>query len=426
MKPVVAVRTPRLSPPAVFQAAAAAPSDASAATLLNALLQQAFALGASDLHFESYADTFRVRARVDGVLQDIATPALDLRDSALARLKVLARMDIAEKRLPQDGRFTHLHNGHAMDLRVSSLPTLHGEKLVLRVLDLQQTLPSLRDLGFEADQQAHLEHALQASDGMVLMTGPTGSGKTRSLYTCLQMLNRTEVNIHTLEDPIEVQLPGVNQVQIHERNGLGFAPTLRALLRQDPDVIMIGEIRDTDTADIALQAAQTGHLVFSTLHTVDAPSALTRLHHMGVAPHHIAASVRLVVAQRLLRLLCTHCRQPWSVDAQAQWLDQLVPNDQRWLAPWMASAKLYEATGCTQCLDGYRGRIGVFQVMPVSARLQPLLFAPNHAQAWTSQTMQASVRSLRLSGWAKVLQGLTTVAEVLRHTPADATETPVP
>ena len=401
-------------------------SDASAATLLDAVLHQAFALGASDLHFESYAQSFRIRARIDGVLQDMATPPLDVRDSALARLKVLARMDIAEKRLPQDGRFTHLHAGQSIDLRVSSLPTLHGEKLVLRILGLQQTLPTLGELGLEPDQLTHLENALQASDGMVLMTGPTGSGKTRSLYTCLHLLNRHEVNIHTLEDPVEVQLPGVNQVQIHERTGLGFAHTLRALLRQDPDVIMVGEIRDAETADIALQAAQTGHLVFSTLHTIDAPSALVRLHHMGVAPYHTAASVRLVVAQRLLRLLCPHCRQPWSAEAQNEWLKQRSTHDKRWLAPWLDSARLYAAQGCTQCLGGYKGRIGVFQVMPIHAGMQSLLFQQADAHALTRQALQDSVRSLRHSGWIKALQGLTTVDEVLRHTPADLSGMPHP
>jgi type IV pilus assembly protein PilB len=401
------VRVPRLPASVV----APAGSEASAVTLLDAVLQRALELRASDVHFESYAQTFRVRARIDGVLQDIGAPPLEVRDSTLARLKVLARMDIAEKRLPQDGRFTHVHAGQPIDLRVSSLPTLHGEKLVLRVLDLQQTLPALHDLGLDDDQLTHVEHALHGSDGLVLMTGPTGSGKTRSLYTCLQRLNRTEVNIHTLEDPIEVQLPGVNQVQIHERSGLGFAQTLRALLRQDPDVIMLGEIRDIETADIALQAAQTGHLVFSTLHTVDAPSALARLHHMGVAAHHIAASVRLVVAQRLVRRLCPHCREPWAADAQAKWLAQLPLRDKTWLTPWIVAATVFQAAGCAQCHGGYRGRIGVFQVLPLDANLQ---------------AMQASVRSLRCSGWIKVLQGLTSVQEVLRHTPADTTGSPCP
>jgi type IV pilus assembly protein PilB len=395
-------------------------TESNATALIDAVLREAAACGASDVHFESDADAFRVRLRIDGVLQVIATPPLDSRDTVLTRLKVLARMDIAEKRLPQDGRFSHTHGATTIDLRVSSLPTLHGEKLALRVLDLQQTLPKLDALGYEPDQLAHLQQALQGNHGLVLMTGPTGAGKTLSLYSCLQTLNRTEVNIHTLEDPIEVRLPGVNQVQMHERSGLGFAPTLRAVLRQDPDVIMLGEIRDRETADIALQAAQTGHLVLSTLHTADAPSTLARLQHMGVATHHIAASVRLIVAQRLVRRLCRHCRKPLSDKAQQAHLNALTEQDQRWLHPWLTSPTLFGAPGCARCHGGYRGRVGVFQVMPVSPAMQALLFDNASSHALAAQAARESVRSLRRSGWVKALQGVTTVDDVLHHTPADA------
>jgi type IV pilus assembly protein PilB len=394
-------------------------SESNATALIDAVLREAIACRASDVHFESDADTFRVRLRIDGVLQVIATPPLGSRDTVLTRLKVLARMDIAEKRLPQDGRFSHTQEGTTIDLRVSSLPTLHGEKLALRVLDLQQTLPKLDALGYEPDQLAHLQQALQGNHGLLLMTGPTGSGKTLSLYSCLQTLNRTEVNIHTLEDPIEVRLPGVNQVQMHERSGLGFSSTLRAVLRQDPDVIMLGEIRDRETADIALQAAQTGHLVLSTLHTADAPSGLARLQHMGMATHHIAASVRLIVAQRLVRRLCWECREPLSADAQQRQLNALTEQDKRGLHPWLTSPTHYRAQGCAHCHGGYRGRVGVFQVMPVSLAMQALLFdnAPMHTLS--EQAARESVRSLRRSGWVKVLQGMTTLDEIMHHTPAD-------
>lgn len=394
------------------------PAEHSAITWLDRLLAAALRAGASDLHFESDASHFRVRFRVDGQLRVAATPPLDMRDALLTRLKVLARMDIAEKRLPQDGRLGHVHDAQSVDLRVSSMPTLHGEKLVLRVLDFHQTAPELSTLGFEPEQLAHVQSALQSSDGMVLITGPTGSGKTRSLYAGLNALNRTELNVSTIEDPVEIQLPGINQVQIHERAGLTFSNALRAMLRQDPDVIMLGEIRDTETAVTALQAAQTGHLVLSTLHTPNAPSTLARLQHMGVATHHLAASMRLVVAQRLVRRLCPHCRYPLSREQQAHALSHLTDTDRRVLAqPLHDDAPLYDARGCAECEGGYKARIGVFQVLPVSAALQTMLFEHASVQALAAQAEREHVQTLRQSAWRKAWSGHTSWSEVLRQTP---------
>ena len=398
-------------------APAAPGTESSASARLDELLHQALARRASDVHFESDEAQLRVRFRIDGLLRSAATFPLSWRDALLTRIKVLARMDIAEKRVPQDGRFSHRHGQQVVDLRVSSLPTVHGEKLVLRVLDFRGQRPALTALGYETDELARLHQALDASDGMLLMTGPTGSGKTQSLYACLDWLNRMEVNISTVEDPVEIQLPGINQVSIHERAGLGFANTLRALLRQDPDVIMVGEIRDLETAEIAIQAAQTGHLVLSTLHTPDAPGTLARLQHMGVASYNVAASVRLIVAQRLLRRLCPHCRQPLPARAQAQWLASLTESDRRLLAPWLQhDPVLFDAGGCERCQGGYAGRLGVFQVLPISDAVQALLFAQADRQALAAQAARESVRTLRQSAWAKALQGLTSVREVLAHT----------
>jgi type IV pilus assembly protein PilB len=299
------------------------------------------------------------------------------------------------------------------------MPTLHGEKLVLRILNAQSQPTELASLGYETDELDRLHRALEHSDGMLLMTGPTGSGKTRSLYSCLNWLNRTELNISTLEDPIEIQIPGINQVQIHERVGLSFAHALRALLRQDPDVIMLGEIRDLDTADVAMQAAQTGHLVLSTLHTPNAPSALARLQHMGLATHHVAASVRLVVAQRLLRRLCVHCRQPLSASQHAHLLSAgMQPDGVEHAAPPGPEAQFYSPVGCSQCQDGYSGRVGVFQVMPVSEAMQSLLFKQADAQTLATLARQEQVRTLRQSAWLKAARGLTSIQEVWQHTPA--------
>ena len=361
---------------------------------LDALFDRACELGASDMHFESGAESFRVRLRIDGRLQVVARPAVAVRDAMVSRIKVMARMDIAEKRLPQDGRMQFLHKGQPVDVRASSLPTVHGEKVVLRLLHFHQERPTLSALGFEAEDEALLLQAISRPHGMVLVTGPTGSGKTLSLYSCLEHINREDINVSCVEDPCEIYLPGANQVSIHERAGLTFASALRALLRQDPDVIMVGEIRDAETAEIAIQAAHTGHLVLSTLHTNDAPSTLERLRHMGVAPFQVASSVHLVVAQRLVRRLCAHCKKP-STD----------------------EPPIYQPSSCGHCEQGYKGRVGVFQVMPISATLQQLILQGCDAITLHAQAQQEGMRTLRQAGWRKVLQGVTSAQEVLSLTP---------
>jgi len=361
---------------------------------LDALFDRACVLGASDMHFESGAESFRVRLRIDGRLQVVARPPIAMRDAMVSRIKVMARMDIAEKRLPQDGRMQFLHKGQPVDVRASSLPTVHGEKVVLRLLHFHQERPTLCALGFEAEDEALLLQAISRPHGMVLVTGPTGSGKTLSLYSCLEHINREDINVSCVEDPCEIYLPGANQVSIHERAGLTFASALRALLRQDPDVIMVGEIRDAETAEIAIQAAHTGHLVLSTLHTNDAPSTLERLRHMGVAPFQVASSVHLVVAQRLVRRLCSHCKKP-STD----------------------EPPIYQPSGCGLCDQGYKGRVGIYQVMPISATLQQLILRGSDAIALNTLAQQEGMRTLRQAGWRKVLQGVTSAQEVLALAP---------
>lgn len=361
---------------------------------LDALLQRAMELAASDIHVEPGAESFRVRFRIDGRLQMVAKPPLAMRDAMVSRIKVLARMDIAEKRLPQDGRMQYPYKNQTVDVRVSSLPTVHGEKMVLRLLNFHQERPTLAALGFEAEDEDLLIKAISRSHGMVLVTGPTGSGKTLSLYSCLERINREDLNLSCVEDPCEIYLPGANQVSIHERAGLTFASALRALLRQDPDVIMVGEIRDAETAEIAIQAAHTGHLVLSTLHTNDAPSTLERLRHMGVAPFQVASSVHLVVAQRLVRRLCVHCKKP-STD----------------------EPDIYQARGCAMCDQGYKGRVGIYQVMRVSTTLQQFILQGANAITLNTQAQQEGMRSLRQAGWRKVLQGVTSAQEVLSLTP---------
>lgn len=392
------------------------PADTATKTL-DDLLHQAFSLGASDVHFESGEDFFRARFRIDGLLRIAATPALALRDSVISRIKVLARMDIAEKRLPQDGRIQYPYLDQLIDLRVSSLPTLHGEKIVVRILNFSRDRPGLAALGYEPDDRAKLIQALGQPHGLILMTGPTGSGKTLSLYSCLELLNRNEVNISTVEDPSEIHLPGANQVNINERAGLSFATALRALLRQDPDVIMVGEIRDLETAEIAIQAAQTGHLVLSTLHTNDAPGTLARLRHMGVAAFNVAASVSLVTAQRLVRRLCEQCKQAMVASEIDFLFHNLSQADQSVIPAHLRSqATPYKAIGCNACDKGYKGRIGLYQVMPVSDAIQTLIMRDCDVQTLAAQAAQDGVRTLRQAGWFKVLQGITSIEEVMALT----------
>ncbi len=392
-------------------------SPDTAVNTLDELLHQALTQGASDVHFESGENFFRVRFRIDGLLRVAATPALHLRDAVVSRLKVLARMDIAEKRVPQVGRIQHPHLHQTIDLRVSSLPTLHGEKIVVRILNFSRDRPSLDALGYEADDHAKLLHAIGRPHGLILMTGPTGSGKTSSLYSCLAILNRTEVNISTVEDPSEIHLPGVNQVNINERAGLTFATTLRALLRQDPDVIMVGEIRDFETAEIAIQAAQTGHLVLSTLHTNDAPGTLARLRHMGIAAFNVAASVSMVIAQRLVRRLCEQCKSPMGGDHITTLLGSLSPQERE--AFPARHATLYKAVGCDACDQGYKGRIGLYQVMPISDAMQALIMRDSDAQSLAAQATLEGVRTLRQAGWLKAFQGITSIEEIMTLTQHD-------
>ena len=386
--------------------------DAQLVTYLQQLIEEAESQRASDIHFEPYEQAYRVRFRVDGQLREVAAPPVLAKDRIASRLKVLSRLDIAEKRIPQDGRIKlPIRQTGVLDLRVSTLPTLHGEKLVLRLLDNQAGHTALEQLGYAPEELERLIQAIERPDGLVLVTGPTGSGKTQSLYACLQRLNRPEVNICTVEDPCEISMAGINQVNVQDKPGLSFSVALRAFLRQDPDVLMVGEIRDLETAEIAIQAAQTGHLVLSTLHTRDAVSALTRLRNMGIAPYNLASSVSLVSAQRLVRTLCSHCRQPDRLPAvlQAQAAAQTLSPE----APIFRANPL----GCPECHKGYSGRIGVFEVMPVTPSMQSELLAQASEQTLTQLARQCGVLSLRQAGWRRVLQGQTSVDEVLANTP---------
>lgn len=390
--------------------------DAPVVSYVQQLLEKAVALKASDLHFEPYEHHYRVRMRIDGELREMATPHMALKDRLASRLKVLSRLDIAEKRLPQDGRMKlQLGDGRSLDLRISTLPTLFGEKLVVRILDSAQAQLDLTRLGYEPEDLARLIQAIRAPHGMVLVTGPTGSGKTQSLYACLNLLNTPEVNIATVEDPCEIQLTGINQVNVQDKPGLSFAVALRAFLRQDPDILMVGEIRDLETAHIAVQAAQTGHLVLSTLHTNDAPGTLIRLRNMGLAPYNIAASVTLITAQRLVRCLCVHCKQatqvPSAVLHQAGLGLKLLPNEH---------VEVFTPVGCEHCHKGFSGRTGIFQVMPVSPDMQNLVLHDAVGQEVAKLAQKEGVASLRMAGLRKVLQGITSLDEVLAATREEA------
>jgi type IV pilus assembly protein PilB len=383
--------------------------DAPVVTFVQQMLEQAVALKASDLHFEPYEHHYRVRMRIDGELREMASPHMALKDRLASRIKVMSRLDIAEKRVPQDGRMKlNLADGRELDLRVSTLPTLFGEKLVVRVLDSAQAQLDLQRLGYEPEDLERLLTAIKAPHGLVLVTGPTGSGKTQSLYACLNLLNTPEVNIATVEDPCEIQLAGINQVNVQDKPGLTFAVALRAFLRQDPDILMVGEVRDLETANIAIQAAQTGHLVLSTLHTNDAPATLVRLRNMGTAPYNIAASVSLVTAQRLVRCLCRHCKQarqlPMAILRKAGWPESLCTTE---------AVQVFEAVGCTLCHKGFSGRTGLFEVMPMSPVMQDLVLQEASIQDMAKQARREGVNSLRMAGLRKVLQGITSLDEVL-------------
>ena len=385
--------------------------DSPVVAYLESVLQQAAGLLASDVHFEPFEDFFRVRMRVDGQLRDMVPPPWALKDKLCSRIKVLSKLDIAEKRLPQDGRMQlTLPDGRVLDLRVSSLPTLFGEKLVIRILSPDAAAWSLDQLGYEAEDQERLMQAIRRPHGMVLVTGPTGSGKTQTLYACLNVLNTPEVNIATVEDPTEMHLRGVSQVNVHDKAGLSFAVALRAFLRQDPDVLMVGEVRDRETADIAIKAAQTGHLVFSSLHTNDAPSTLSRLRNMGIEPYNMVSSIALITAQRLVRRLCMHCRQ--SVPLDLQRLRGLGLPEQLTETP----AQLFQPVGCAQCHKGFAGRVGIFQVMPISELMGELILQEVSASTLALQAQREGVSTLRQAGLRKVWQGITSLDEVLAAT----------
>jgi type IV pilus assembly protein PilB len=390
------------------EAAVAEVDDAPVVRFLQKLLLDAISEGASDLHFEPYEKFYRVRFRVDGILREVAQPPPAIKERLVARIKVISKLDISEKRVPQDGRMKLALSGQrAIDFRVSTLPTLFGEKVVMRILDASQAKMGIDALGYESDQKETLTNAIQRPYGMVLVTGPTGSGKTVSLYTCLSILNQPGVNISTAEDPAEIQLAGINQVNVNEKAGLTFSGALRSFLRQDPDIIMVGEIRDLETADIAIKAAQTGHMVLSTLHTNDASSTLTRLVNMGVAPFNVVSSVILITAQRLARRLCS-CKQPAEINPDVLLAAGFTKNelDGTWIP--------YRPVGCDKCKgSGFKGRVGIYEVMPISEAIQQIILRGGSSLEIAHQAQREGVRNLRQSGLLKVKQGVTSVEEVV-------------
>jgi type IV pilus assembly protein PilB len=386
--------------------------DAPIVRFVNKIMMDAIRKSASDIHFEPYEKYYRIRLRIDGVLREIAQPPVQLATKLAARLKVMSRLDIAERRVPQDGRIKmRLSKNRSIDFRVSSCPTLFGEKIVMRILDASTALMGIDALGYEGFQKDLYLKTLGRPQGMILVTGPTGSGKTVSLYTGLSILNVEDTNISTAEDPAEIVLPGVNQVNVNPKVGLTFASALRAFLRQDPDVIMVGEIRDLETAEIAIKAAQTGHLVLSTLHTNDAPQTLTRMVDMGVKPYAIATSVSLIIAQRLARRLCGSCRQPLDLPAEALLKEGFTEDQIR-----RPEFKLHKAVGCSQCTDGYKGRIGIYEVLPVTESIGRIILEGGSAPHIRDQARKEGVWDLRTAGLKKVADGLTSLEEVNRVT----------
>lgn len=385
-------------------------NDAPIVIYINKMLLDAIKRGASDLHFEPYEGEYRIRFRIDGVLHEIARPPFALSARIAARLKVMSQLDIAERRLPQDGRIKlRLSKNKAIDFRVSTLPTMYGEKIVLRILDAAAAMMGIESLGYEPEQQKLYEDALTRPQGMILVTGPTGSGKTVSLYTGLNILNTPEVNISTAEDPVEINLTGINQVQINVKAGLTFADALRSFLRQDPDIVMVGEIRDLETAEIAIKAAQTGHLVLSTLHTNSAAETLTRLMNMGVPSYNIASSVTLIIAQRLARRLCNECKEPEEVPKE-ELLRQGFTEEQ------LPNLNLQQAVGCDQCTGGFKGRTGVYEVMPVTEAIQELIMSNAGSLQIAKQARKEGYNSLRQSALRKVADGTISLAEANRVT----------
>lgn len=384
--------------------------DAPVVRFLQKMLIDAINARASDLHFEPYEYHYRVRFRVDGELREITQPPIAIKEKLASRIKVISRLDIAEKRVPQDGRMKLKFGNKAIDFRVSTLPTLFGEKIVIRILDPSSAKLGIEALGYEKIEKDRLLKYIVRPYGMILVTGPTGSGKTVSLYTCLNILNQPGVNISTVEDPAEINLPGINQVNVNDKAGLTFSAALKSFLRQDPDVIMVGEIRDLETADIAIKAAQTGHMVMSTLHTNDAPTTLTRLLNMGVAPFNIASSVLLITAQRLTRRLCEVCKVQADYPREAMLKAGYLESDLD--GTW----RPYRAVGCSACSNGYRGRVGIYQVMPISEEIQRIILSEGTAMDISDQASRDGVRDLRQSGLVKVRAGFTTLEEVIAAT----------
>ncbi len=384
--------------------------DAPVVRFVNKVLVDAIKRGASDIHFEPYESNYRVRLRMDGMLRHVASPPVKMTPRISSRLKVMSGLDIAEKRVPQDGRIKlNLSKTKSIDFRVSTCPTLFGEKIVLRVLDASAAKLGIDKLGYEPDQQKLFLDAIEKPYGMVLVTGPTGSGKTVSLYTALNILNTEGRNISTVEDPVEIRLPGVNQVQQNAKRGMTFAAALRSFLRQDPDIIMVGEIRDLETAEIAVKAAQTGHMVLSTLHTNDAPQTVARMMNMGIAPYNITSAVTLVIAQRLARRL-HDCKRPVSIPAPALLAEGFTEAD------IAAGMTLYEAVGCSGCNEGYKGRTGIYQVMPMSEDIQKIILAGGNALQIAAEAKRIGISDLRASALQKARQGVTSLAEINRVT----------
>jgi type IV pilus assembly protein PilB len=383
--------------------------DAPVVKFLNKMLMDAVNMGASDLHFEPYEKFYRVRYRVDGILREITQPPLAIKEKLASRIKVISSMDISEKRIPQDGRMKlMLSKTRTIDFRVSTLPLIHGEKIVMRILDPSSATLGIEALGYEPIQKERLLHAVNRPYGLVLVTGPTGSGKTVSLYTCLNILNNPGVNISTAEDPCEIPMAGINQVNVNEKQGLTFSAALKSFLRQDPDIIMIGEIRDLETADMAIKASSTGHMVLSTLHTNDAPSTLTRLINMGVAPFNIASAVSLITAQRLARRLCKSCKVPLTVPKEALLSVGFIEDDFK--EQWQLYG--HNPNGCEMCNNGYKGRVGIYQVMPVTDAISRIIMTNGTAHDIADQARAEGVNDLRRSGILKVMQGLTSIEEV--------------
>jgi type IV pilus assembly protein PilB len=400
-----------IAPDSTEDASSTEVEDAPVVKFLQKMLLDAVGMRASDLHFEPYEFIYRVRFRVDGELREISNPPVSIKEKLASRIKVISRLDISEKRVPQDGRMKmKVGPDKVIDFRVSTLPTLFGEKIVIRILDGSAAKVGIEALGYEPEEKERLMAAIARPYGMVLVTGPTGSGKTVSLYTCLNLLNKPGVNISTAEDPAEINLPGVNQVNVNDKAGLTFAVALKSFLRQDPDVIMVGEIRDLETADIAIKAAQTGHMVMSTLHTNDAPTTLVRMRNMGIAPFNIASSVILITAQRLGRRLCGNCKQPADIPVEA--LLEAGFKEEEVDGTWTP----YKPVGCGSCNNGYKGRVGIYQVMPISEDMQRMILADATAMEIAEQAVREGVRTLRRSGLIKVKQGMTSLEEIIAVT----------